>query len=117
MSNPATGNQVTQWVYGVATTEGSEIDSNALLYRKLYPDSSTPVTYKRKSTFRREAFNCRYAINSSRAIGNSRGGSPWLGDSFRKRQRHLRTSAICSHSNFNVEIMRRESLEIKAWSG
>jgi YD repeat-containing protein len=45
VTNPATGNQFTQWAYGVNTGEGSAINSNALLYQKLYPDSSTPVTY------------------------------------------------------------------------
>lgn len=44
-TNPTTGNQVTQWTYGVTTGEGSTINSNALLYQKLYPDSSSPVTY------------------------------------------------------------------------
>ncbi len=46
--NATTGNQVTQWVYGVTIAGGSTINSNGLLYQKIYPAGSvpaSPVTY------------------------------------------------------------------------
>jgi YD repeat-containing protein len=46
--NPTTGNQVTQWVYGVTAAQGSALESNALVYQKIYPDGTEtppPITY------------------------------------------------------------------------
>ena len=40
--NAATGNQVTQWIYGVTPATGSALYSNGLVYEKIYPDGSTP---------------------------------------------------------------------------
>jgi YD repeat-containing protein len=39
-SNPATGEQVTQWLRGVTPAQGSALYSNRLVYQKVYPDSS-----------------------------------------------------------------------------
>jgi RHS repeat-associated protein len=47
--NSTTGDQVTEWIYGVTTAQGSAINSNALLYQKIYPDSTGStdrVTYR-----------------------------------------------------------------------
>ncbi len=38
--NPATGQQVTEWVYGVVNGSGSDISSNRLVAQKYYPDST-----------------------------------------------------------------------------
>jgi RHS repeat-associated protein len=46
--NTATGQQTTEWVYGVAIGQGSALYSNRLVYKKIYPDStgsSDLVTY------------------------------------------------------------------------
>jgi len=40
--NATTGNQVTQWIYGVTPATGSLLYSNALPYQKIYPDGSAP---------------------------------------------------------------------------
>lgn len=45
----STGQQVTEWVYGVDTGKGSALASNVLVYQKIYPDSTGStdrVTYK-----------------------------------------------------------------------
>lgn len=45
----STGQQVTEWVYGVDTGKGSALTSNVLVYQKIYPDSTGStdrVTYK-----------------------------------------------------------------------
>lgn len=36
----STGQQVTEWVYGVDTGKGSALASNVLVYQKIYPDST-----------------------------------------------------------------------------
>ncbi len=38
--NAETGQQVTEWVYGVSPSKGSDLYSNRLVYQKVYPDSS-----------------------------------------------------------------------------
>ena len=38
--NAATGQQVTEWVYGVTPGQGSALYSNRLVYQKKYPDST-----------------------------------------------------------------------------
>lgn len=46
--NAATGQQVTEWVYGVTPAQGSELYSNRQVHQKIYPDStgaSDRVTY------------------------------------------------------------------------
>ena len=46
--NPTTGDQVTEWFYGVTVAQGSQVESNALVYQKVYPDSTDTadrVTY------------------------------------------------------------------------
>ena len=46
--NPTTGNQVTEWIYGVTVAQGSALESKALVYQKVYPDSTDTadrVTY------------------------------------------------------------------------
>lgn len=46
--NPTTGDQVTEWIYGVTVAQGSALDSNALVYRKICPDgteTSPPITF------------------------------------------------------------------------
>jgi RHS repeat-associated protein len=52
--NPDTGEQVTEWVRGVTTDQGSALNSNRLVYRKVYPDSGggsdlVTYTYNRQS--------------------------------------------------------------------
>jgi RHS repeat-associated protein len=37
--NPTTGDQVSEWFYGVTLAQGSALESNALVYQKAYPDS------------------------------------------------------------------------------
>ncbi len=43
--NAATGQQTTEWVYGVDPAKGSALSSKRLVYRKLFPDEVNPVTY------------------------------------------------------------------------
>ena len=44
--NPDTGTQVTEWVYGVTTGQGSALNSNRLLREKIYPGGGADrVTY------------------------------------------------------------------------
>jgi RHS repeat-associated protein len=46
--NPTTGPQVTEWIYGVTSAQGSKLASNGLVYQKVYPDSTETadrVTY------------------------------------------------------------------------
>ena len=38
--NPTTGDQVTEWIYGVTAAQGSLLNSKALVYQKVYPDST-----------------------------------------------------------------------------
>ena len=38
--NPTTGDQVTEWIYGVTVAQGSALESKALVYQKKYPDSA-----------------------------------------------------------------------------
>ena len=38
--NQATGQQVTEWVYGVTPAQGSALYSNRLVYQKKYPDTT-----------------------------------------------------------------------------
>ena len=38
--NPTTGDQVTEWIYGVTIAQGSMVESNALVLHKVYPDST-----------------------------------------------------------------------------
>ena len=38
--NPTTGDQVTEWVYGVTMAQGSKVESKSLVYQKVYPDSA-----------------------------------------------------------------------------
>jgi YD repeat-containing protein len=38
--NADTGQQVTEWIYGVSPAKGSDLYSNRLVYQKVYPDSS-----------------------------------------------------------------------------
>lgn len=45
-ANPATGPQVTEWIYGVTTGQGSALDSKGLLYQKIYPGAAAPVSYR-----------------------------------------------------------------------
>lgn len=40
--NATTGNQITQWIYGVTVAQGSSLESNGLIYQKVYPDSTGP---------------------------------------------------------------------------
>ncbi|GEM_PF-1420690 len=47
-NNSTTGNQTTEWIYGVTTANGSEFYSNELVYQKKLPDSTSSadrVTY------------------------------------------------------------------------
>jgi RHS repeat-associated protein len=47
--NSVTGNQTTEWVYGVTPALGSQLSSNGLVYQKIYPDSTGSadrVTYR-----------------------------------------------------------------------
>ena len=47
--NATTGQQITEWVYGVTTAQGSSLYSNRLVYQKKYPDfagGSDLVTFK-----------------------------------------------------------------------
>ena len=47
--NAATGQQVTEWVYGVDPSKGSALYSNRLVYQKKYPDftgAADLVTYQ-----------------------------------------------------------------------
>ena len=51
--NATTGDQVTEWIYGVTVGQGSKMESKALVYRKVYPhdpesdpDPSDVVTYQ-----------------------------------------------------------------------
>lgn len=39
--NASTGQQVTEWVYGVSPTKGSDLYSNRLVYQKIYPDGES----------------------------------------------------------------------------
>ena len=43
--NADTGQQVTEWVYGVTPSNGSALYSNRQVYQKLFPDAANPVTY------------------------------------------------------------------------
>ncbi|MDA7867793.1 RHS repeat-associated core domain-containing protein, partial [Akkermansiaceae bacterium] len=57
--NANTGQQVTEWVYGVSPTKGSDLYSNRLVYQKIYPDgessSSSGATVDRvTNTFNRQ---------------------------------------------------------------
>ncbi len=38
--NPTTGEQVTEWIYGVTVAQGSKLESKSLAYQKVYPDST-----------------------------------------------------------------------------
>jgi RHS repeat-associated protein len=43
--NNATGQQATEWVYGVDPSKGSALSSKRLVYRKFFPEAANPVTY------------------------------------------------------------------------
>ena len=43
--NADTGQQVTEWIYGVTPSNGSALYSNRQVYQKLFPDAANPVTY------------------------------------------------------------------------
>jgi RHS repeat-associated protein len=51
--NPTTGDQVTEWVYGVTVAQGSEVESKGLVYQKVYPDS-TGTTDRVTYTYNRQ---------------------------------------------------------------
>jgi RHS repeat-associated protein len=38
--NATTGDQVTEWIYGVTVAQGSQVESKALVFQKVYPDST-----------------------------------------------------------------------------
>ena len=51
--NPTTGDQVTEWIYGVTVAQGSALESKALVYQKKYPDS-TGTTDRVTYTYNRQ---------------------------------------------------------------
>jgi RHS repeat-associated protein len=51
--NPTTGNQVTEWIYGITIAQGSALASKALVYQKKYPDS-TGATDRVTYTYNRQ---------------------------------------------------------------